>query len=81
MDNTPRPAGSDPKDDAVAERWFAEFDAKIQPYADSHYVNEVNGAYPERIRNSFSKDSWDRLANVRRKYDPDNRFFSYLGQE
>jgi FAD/FMN-containing dehydrogenase len=66
--------------DADNYRWYAEFNDILRPYGTSHYVNQVDNArHPERIRDSFSPESWLRLAQVRKKYDPDDRFFTHLG--
>ena len=71
----------DGDDDEAAALWFADFDSMQRPFAKSHCINDVNGAYPERMRASFSAENWSRLARLRRQYDPDNRFFTYLGHE
>ena len=56
------------------------FNEILEPYAMSHYINEIdNENNPERVRNCFSEENWKNLAEVRDKYDPENRFFSYLG--
>ena len=70
----------DPNDDAANYAWYQEFNEITEPYALGHYINEIdNENNPERVRDCFSEENWERLAEVRKKYDPDNRFYSYLG--
>jgi hypothetical protein len=71
---------TDENDDEAAKQFFTSFNETQKPHASSHYINEVNNQqYPERIRDSFSKQAWMRLIKLRHKYDPDQRFYSYLG--
>lgn len=68
------------KDDAANDRWYEEFNKILAPYAMSHYINQTdNERHPERIMNCFSPENWQRLATLRQKHDPDNRFYTYLG--
>ncbi len=68
--------------DDANNRWYEEFNEILLPFASSHYVNQLdNEQPPPKVRASFSEKNWQRLAIVRKKYDPDNRFFSYLGYE
>ncbi|WP_198136253.1 FAD-binding oxidoreductase [Paraglaciecola sp. T6c] len=65
-------------DDPVATKWFARFNALMQPYANSHYINEVNHEFPERVKNSFTSEKWEYISMLRNKYDPNKRFHTYL---
>ncbi len=70
----------DPNDDAANYTWYREFNKITAPYALSHYINETdNENHPERVRDCFSEENWKKLAEVRGKYDPQSRFYSYLG--
>ena len=70
----------DEKDDDANNRWYEEFNKILKPYGISHYINQTdNERHPDRIRNCFSSENWSRLAELRKKYDPDNRFYTYLG--
>jgi hypothetical protein len=70
----------DAKKDEEYSRWFKELNDILSPFATSHYVNQLsNDQDPSRVRASFSAENWQKLAAVRKKYDPDNRFFTYLG--
>ncbi len=67
-------------EDEVNYKWYTEFNRILKPYARSHYVNQVdNEHHPHRVRASFSEENWTRLGVLRRKYDPDQLFYSYLG--
>ena len=33
---------------------------------------------PERVRECFSSEAWERLTELKRRHDPDDVFFSYL---
>jgi len=54
----------------------------IKPYAKGYYINEIDlDVAPWMVNQCFSAEKWDRLLSLRQKYDPENRFFSYLKQE
>jgi FAD/FMN-containing dehydrogenase len=60
--------------------WLGKANELLKPFSKGHYVNEVAGdRYPERFQESFSKPSWERLQSLRRQYDPEGVFHSYLG--
>lgn len=60
--------------------WEAKFKQLTQPYCLSHFINQTNNErYPEQIIECFSEENWQKLAKVRSKYDPNSRFFTYLG--
>jgi len=65
------------------ERNFGWLDGCVplmDPLADGHYVNEVEGRRrPERYRKCFSAENWERLEQLRRLHDPQGVFHSYLG--
>ena len=66
--------------DEVNHEWLRATSEILQPFSEGHYVNEVAGdRYPERYEASFSKASWERLKKIRKKYDVDSIFHSYLG--
>jgi FAD/FMN-containing dehydrogenase len=68
------------KDDARNFAWLKETLPLADPFAIGHYVNEVEvRTNPERYVRCFSKDNWQRLSELRRKYDPAGVFHSYLG--
>lgn len=63
-----------------ARAWMKEFSDIAKPFSTGHFINQAdNERFPERILNCFTEESWNRLIGIRKKYDPDNRFFTYLG--
>lgn len=70
----------DEKEDETYYRWLEKATTFMDPWAKGHYVNEVEGQrHPERIRLCYSEASWNRLGELRRRYDPQGVFHSYLG--
>jgi FAD/FMN-containing dehydrogenase len=70
----------DEKDDKANDQWYVEFNRILKPYGISHYINQTdNERHPDRIINCFTSENWQRLARLRKKHDPDNRFYTYLG--
>ena len=68
------------EDDKANFPWLDQTLPLMDPFAKGHYVNEVEARlHPERIRACFSDASWKRLHELRRKYDPDSVFHTYLG--
>lgn len=66
--------------DEKASAWMKETEAILRPYKKAHYINQTdNATFPGHIKDSFSEESWERLSILRKKYDPDALFFSYLG--
>ncbi|AUO01766.1 hypothetical protein C0558_08240 [Serratia marcescens] len=59
-----------------------KLNAAIAPFAKGYYINEVDlSIAPYMANQSFSLDKWNKLVSLREKYDPKNRFFSYIGHE
>jgi hypothetical protein len=68
--------------DTLAYEWTDGFSEIARPFLKSHYLNQIDtGVYPEKVRQSFSEENWNRLAKVRREHDPENRFFTFVGHE
>ena len=64
-----------PEDDAVNGAWHRAAIADLDRYAIGHYVGESDiVADPRRAEKSYSQASWEKLAALRRKYDPDRLF-------
>ncbi len=54
--------------------WVEEFFAPLQPQSTGAvYVNDLENEGPERVRAAYG-DKYERLAQLKRKYDPDNFF-------
>jgi FAD/FMN-containing dehydrogenase len=41
---------------------------------DAAYVNFLGREGPERVRAAYPGATWDRLVEVKRRYDPENLF-------
>ena len=65
---------SDPGDDAANIEWARELYTAMKPFAiGGIYVNNLGDEGEDRIREAYGS-SYDRLAALKRKYDPDNLF-------
>lgn len=70
----------DEADDQRNFGWLDEAIPVMDKYGKGRYINEVEARrHPEHIRECFSAENWEKLADVRRKYDPDGVFHNYLG--
>lgn len=61
-------------DKPVKESWVADFAKALNQGDDGAYVNFVADEGPARIRAAYPGDTWDRLRQVKRAYDPENLF-------
>jgi FAD/FMN-containing dehydrogenase len=60
-----------------AERdWVRSFWQAVQPHAHGigSYVNSMTDLDEDRIRASYGPTKYARLAEIKRRYDPDNLF-------
>ena len=56
-----------------------ELHQKLKPHIKGYYINEIDLThFPHMAKECFSEDKWKKLQAVRRQYDPDRRFSSYL---
>jgi len=55
-------------------RWVAETAAALRQSDTGAYVNFVGNEGEERIRAAYPGHTYDRLAEIKRRYDPDNLF-------
>lgn len=70
----------DAANDAENEQWYVGLCNILWPYATAYYVNQMEGTErPERMKKCFTPKNWQRLSELRRKYDPDKRFFAHVG--
>jgi FAD/FMN-containing dehydrogenase len=71
-------AWTDPAEDAANMGWGRELWAALQPFAaDGVYVNYLGDAVAEgsdRVRAAYGPATYDRLAALKRAYDPTNLF-------
>jgi FAD/FMN-containing dehydrogenase len=58
----------------VQEQWAEEYMAALRRDSIGAYVNFLAVEGTERVREAYPGLTWDRLAAVKRRYDPDNLF-------
>ncbi len=56
------------------EGWVQEFADEMQQDDRGAYVNFLEDEGPERVRAAYPGATWDRLREIKRRYDPDNLF-------
>jgi FAD/FMN-containing dehydrogenase len=55
--------------------WVKSFFAALGPYRNGVYVNFLDGdEHPDRVREAYGDDLYERLKDVKTAYDPDNVF-------
>jgi FAD/FMN-containing dehydrogenase len=70
----------DEQDDDINYAWLDETNRILAPFSEGHYVNETAGdRFPQRYQDCYSAKNWQRLKQLRKKYDPQKVFHSYLG--
>jgi FAD/FMN-containing dehydrogenase len=67
-------AYADPEEDAVHRAWADGAAAALAQGEDAAYVNFLGDEGEERIRAAYPGATWERLAEVKRRYDPENVF-------
>ena len=63
-----------PKEKAKHEAWVANFASALRQSDEGAYVNFLAEEGEERIRAAYPGATWDRLAEVKARYDPTNLF-------
>jgi hypothetical protein len=63
-----------PDDRPAKEAWVDGLVAALNQGNDAAYVNFVGDEGPARVRAAYPGKTWDRLVEVKRRYDPDNLF-------
>ena len=64
----------DPANVDAIRKWTVDYQEALHPYsAGGAYVNMMMDEGQERVRASY-RDNYDRLAQIKREYDPDNLF-------
>jgi hypothetical protein len=70
-------AWENPAEDKIGRKWVRDLNAAIEPYAKKgdflNFVDVDGGDRQARIRAGYGP-AWDRLVEVKRRYDPDNVF-------
>ena len=65
--------GSD-ADRAARQAWVDKFARALDQGDDAAYVNFLSEEGPERVRAAYPGTTWDRLVEIKRRYDPANLF-------
>jgi FAD/FMN-containing dehydrogenase len=63
-----------PEDKAKHEAWVTDFAAALQQSDRGLYVNFLSDEGEARVRAAYPGSTWDRLASIKARYDPDNLF-------
>jgi FAD/FMN-containing dehydrogenase len=63
-----------PEEEPVHQAWAEDVAAALRHGEDATYVNFLGDEGPERVRAAYPGSTWDRLAEVKRRYDPENVF-------
>jgi FAD/FMN-containing dehydrogenase len=64
----------DAADDERCLAWARDFHRETEPFAQGVYVNFLSDEGEDRVRAAYTPEVWDRLAELKKKYDPENRF-------
>ena len=56
------------------EAWLDAFAESLRGADEDAYVNFLGDEGPERARAAYPGETWSRLREVKRRYDPDNVF-------
>jgi FAD/FMN-containing dehydrogenase len=62
------------EEEPVHEAWVSDFAAALRRGDDGVYVNFLGDEGAERVRDAYPGPTWDRLAAIKRRYDPTNLF-------
>jgi FAD/FMN-containing dehydrogenase len=63
-----------PEDRPAAQAWVDSVAGRIHGDDQTAYVNFLGDEGPERVRLAYPGGTWDRLREIKRRYDPDNLF-------
>ena len=63
-----------PDDKPRRAKWVEDFSNALNQGDDSVYVNFLADEGEARVRAAYPGRTWDRLADIKRRYDPDNVF-------
>jgi FAD/FMN-containing dehydrogenase len=63
-----------PADRPRRQAWVDDLAAALHQGDDGTYVNFLADEGPERVRQAYLGSTWDRLVEVKRRYDPTNLF-------
>lgn len=61
-------------DDDRCVAWAKEFHDATRPFSQGVYVNFLSEEGKDRVREAYTAEVWDRLVEVKRRWDPENVF-------
>ncbi|MBW1890401.1 MAG: FAD-binding oxidoreductase [Deltaproteobacteria bacterium] len=61
-------------DDEKCLQWARDFHESTQPFAQGVYVNFLSQEGEDRIKEAYTDAVWNRLVEIKNKWDPQNRF-------
>jgi FAD/FMN-containing dehydrogenase len=61
-------------DDERCLSWVRDFHRSTEPFAQGVYVNFLSDEGKDRVKDAYSKDIWQRLVQIKKRYDPHNFF-------
>jgi FAD/FMN-containing dehydrogenase len=63
-----------PDDRPIRQAWVDDFAAALHQGDSGVYVNFLGDEGPDQVRHAYPGTTWDRLVEVKRRYDPGNLF-------
>jgi FAD/FMN-containing dehydrogenase len=63
-----------PEDHDRREQWVTDFAARLKGNDHGAYVNFIGDEGPDRVRDAYPGATWDRLSQIKARYDPGNLF-------
>ncbi|MFD0976010.1 FAD-binding oxidoreductase [Salinimicrobium gaetbulicola] len=64
----------DEADDKKALKWAKDFHEETEPFSQGVYVNFLSDEGSARVRQAYTEEVWEKLVEVKRKWDPNNLF-------
>ncbi len=61
-------------DDERCLAWARDFHRSTESFAQGVYVNFLSDEGKDRVKEAYSKDIWERLVQIKKRYDPHNFF-------
>jgi FAD/FMN-containing dehydrogenase len=65
---------SSPEEDPAHQAWAKDAANALRQGADGAYVNFLGNEGADRVRAAYPGTTWDRLSEIKRRYDPENVF-------
>ena len=65
---------ANPAERSKRQQWLADLTAALHQGDDGVYANFLGDASPDQVRAAYPGDTWKRLRQLKRRYDPSNAF-------